>query len=1371
MVEFNPSQPFSVEEDSAVAPQGFDPNRPFTVEEEEDSDRTQAGDIARGIGAGAVGIVQGIGELGAIGIDALLDTDTADATTEFFEGAKTSMGLDPETTAGLAAEGITNFGLAFIPFAGWLGRAGQVAKGVQAVGRSGRLGRAADAFGRSAAGKAAVGTRMRLAGTTTLAAGVSDMFVSPEGMGTLADSFDALPDILRTEEDTGLTGRDEAFRRLRNKIRVGTEGSAFGAAFETLFPVARLTAQGISRIPGVPATARTIVSGMEAIGNKLDGTTVAKYFSSRGLTPQELRLGLESAEGMTDTARTIAEKTLMDFERAAKSLKPGVMGALRGTGREGYDKLYDDLFLYLQGTDDALKSYGPDIVGPATQMRKQISSMSRTIADDVAASDLDAATKKGILDTFQSNVGGYVRRLYQKFENPDSWTLDSNVLSSPTFKRAGDEVQRVFESMDRAAVQAGDLVQVRPADQVRVDAEQTVKRLLGLDASATGLTDEAILSLRTTGAAKGRAQTAGKPLYSIAEGLLVKRSQLMNKAPSLRELLGEIKDPKQAFLRTVDDMARFSAGNKLYNQTLTQFGKTGDEALAMINQSAGKALPLVISGSNADTVGKELMSTRGYVKLGEPNKKTVFGGNYGAMTGSYVAPEIYAAMTSPQQMTQGFLNEALALALQAKGAAQAAKTIYSPLTQVRNFLSGSFLTMANGNMMRGMPFGDSLRLTAGKAANLTDDEFSNLFQITGNLGLRDQNLTVQEFRNLLKEGSDLTVAGKAQSGVNWAKERIPFAKSLERLYSDSDTYWKLVNWSAERAKYANAFRRAGLRPDALDSISDQLVRSGIGTRTGELSGTASYLDTLAGDIVKNTQPTYSRVPEAVKMVRRIPVVGNFVAFPAEVIRNTGNILDQGLRDMSFSAKSLVDAGTITAKEGALLERQIRAIGAQRLSGYMASAVAVPAGVQFAAARTLGWDGEDGRPSIEDLDKLAPSYMRGHQLVPISAAGDPDVEYIDLSYMMPYDFVMTPVRAALQVYSETGAVSESQAEAIRAGAFSGLGKLFEPFASESLVGERLANVTVRGGQTGTGAPIFTADTPLGERLQKGFNHVAAAFVPGAAELFVQERRGEFGQGRVTRAVTGTPSATGQAFDVFEEGAALVTGLRPMQGRLNDTFSYKGFEYNRARRNATSVFSQVANANDATAEDVIRAYEQANSQLMRGQAQLYDLVESARRLGVSERDIRRQLVDVANLGRDEVRMIMRGKFDPLGVSDDRIQNVRREARTQNRVLDRLPVRELRAIERSLRRQDLVPQDYTEPEDAAPAFDPSQSFDVVQPQAPVGAAPAAPATGPVPAPAAIQTPPAPARNAPPATALLGGNVVDQARNAEIAQRLSGQ
>jgi hypothetical protein len=50
-------------------------------------------------------------------------------------------------------------------------------------------------------------------------------------------------------------------------------------------------------------------------------------------------------------------------------------------------------------------------------------------------------------------------------------------------------------------------------------------------------------------------------------------------------------------------------------------------------------------------------------------------------------------------------------------------------------------------------------------------------------------------------------------------------------------------------------------------------------------------------------------------------------------------------------------------------------------------------------------------------------------------------------------------------------------------------------------------------------------------------------------------------------------------------------------------------------------------------------------------------------------------------------------------------------------------------------------------------------------------APATGPVPAPAAPQAPQAPAATTPPSPSLLGGNLIDQLRNSEIAQRLSGQ
>jgi hypothetical protein len=1332
----------------------------------EESDRTVASDIARGMGAGAVGLGQGIAELGAAGLDALLDTNYSQPTTDFFVGAKENLGLDPETTAGLAAEGLTNFGLAFIPIAGWLGRAGQVAKGAEVLGKGGRMARSAEAFGSSRAGKAFVGSRARLAGTTTMAAGVSDFFVSPDGMGTLSDAFDALPDILETEQNTGLTGRDEAFRRLRNKLRVGAEGTAFGAAFEGLFPAARLTAQGISMVPGVPLAARTIVRGMEAIGNKLEGTTMQKYLSARGLTPEDLFLGAESAEAFTKTQRSEAEKSLIAFEQAAKKFAPNAIQKLRGTGRAGHDQLYDGLFRFLQGTDDALASYGKEIVEPATQMRDQITRMSTIIADQVSESNLSPELKAQMLATFNDNMGGYVRRLYKKFEDPD-WALDPNVTRSPTFKRAVDQVQEVFESMDRARVREGSLAQVRPADVVRADAEQETKRLIGLDSKNTNLSDEAILELRGTKAARGKQQLGGKPLYNIAEGLLEERSKLLTKSPALRELMGEIKDPKQAFLRTVEDMSRIVAGNKLYDSTLSQFGKTGAQAQQMINQSAGRAVPLVVYGPDAEQVGEELVRSKGYVRLGEPGKDTVFGGSYGAMTGAYVAPEIFGALTTPQSMTQGFLNEALALALQAKGAAQAAKTVFSPITQVRNFLSGSFLTMANGNIMRGMPFSDSFRLTGAKAANLSDDEFRSMYELVGNLGLREQNITVEEFRNLLREGSDLSVAGKFQSAGKTLKDQIPFANTLERLYSGTDTYWKMVNWSAERAKYNNAFRRAGLTPDGVNNLSEILVRSGLGSRTSELTGTASYLDTLAGDIVKNTQPTYGRVPEAVKMVRRIPVVGNFVAFPAEVIRNTANIVDQGLRDMGFKASDEL-IGAIGADAARVLERQIRAVGAQRLSGYLASAIAVPSGVQAAAARTLGW-GEEGNPTIEDLNKIAAYYTKGHQLIPISAAGDPNVEYLDLSYMMPYDFALAPARAAMQLYSEKGSVGASEAEQIRTAVFAGLGKLFEPFASESLVGERLANVTVRGGRTPTGLQLFTENTPLGDRAKTAFTHVAGAYIPGAAEMIFTERGGEFVPGRVTRAVTGMPSATGQEFDRYEEGAALVTGLRPLRAQLDQTFKYKGFEYNQARRDATSVFSRVANANDTTPEQVVAAYQKANEQLMRGQAQLFDLVETARRLGLNDRQIRQQLTGEARLGTTEIRNIMNGRFDPLSLSDDRVKTVMREGRTQARVTTRLPSREIRAIERQLNRQQLIPQNFTDPVpvEIAPQAEAAPLFGVASGQVAQGpAVTLAPVALPAPAPAAQQAQQAPAGNIPP-LGLLGSDPVSQARNAEIAQR----
>ena len=1338
-------------------PSGQDAPSPPGSVLEEGSDRTVASDIARGAGAGLAGILQGIGELGALGVDAVADTNYSEGVTDFFVGAKEALGLDPETTAGKAAEAITNFGAAFIPIAGWLGRAGQAARLGQTVGRAGRFGRSAQAFGRTDVGKALTGTRTRLAATTTLAAGVSDFFVSPDGTGTMSDAFDALPDVLETEGPSGLTGRDEALRRLRNKLRVGAEGTAFGAAFETVFPAARYGAGLIAQVPGVPQAARLATNGMARLG---DAVTSAfprsrRLLTAAGETPRGLFEDLESTEAFIEGTTRAAENSLIAFDRAAREFAPSMFSKVMGRGRAGIDRAYDDLFRYMQGEDNALAEYGTEVIRAADRMKSQIGNLSTTIATQVRDSGLDDTLKKQILDTFQANTNQYIRRLYKRFEDPN-WIVSPSVVRSPVYKKAVDEVQKILQNMDAQRVQSGVLAAPRAMDTLRDDATREVNRLIGLDTLNSGIDPQEIARTLAENVQKGKRQIqrGDAPLYSLSDGLLRERSKFMENAPSLRELVGEIKDPRQAYLRTVGDMAQFVASSRLYDRTAREMAVDGATALARTN-AGGR--PLVIQGGDAEAVGKSL----GYIQLPSGTPDSLFGGSYGALSGAYVAPEIYNALTLPQRMTQGVLNEVLAVTLQAKGAAQSAVTVYNPISQVRNFLSNIFVTMANGNTMRDMPFGDSFRLTAAKAADLDDPEFRKLYDIAANLGLREQQLQVNEFRELMREGSSLRTAGKISAGAQAIKDRIPFANALEKAYSGTDTFWKITNWLAERAKYTDAFRRAGLAPDALDDVAEDLVRSGLGTRTAELTGTASYLDVLAGDIVKNTTPTYSRVPELVKNIRRIPLFGNFVAFPAEIIRNTANILDQSLREMGFRASDDL-IKRIGPENARILERQIRAIGAQRLSGYITSAAVIPAATATAARTALGWD----ENQVDALNMQAPYYMEGHQLVPLTRAGDPNVEYIDLSYMMPYDFMLTPARAAMQAYQERGVVGGAEIEQIRDAAISSLGKLLEPFASESLLGERITNVTLRRGVTPTGLQIYSENTPLGEKLSRGLIHVVGGFEPGVAQMFFQERGGEFISGRVTRAALGIPSASGQPYDMAEELGAIVSGLRPMQLRLPETFRYSGFEYNQAQREASNVFGREANANDSTAESVIDAYTRANDQLMSGQARLFALVESARALGMTDQQIRRELRDEANLGQEVIARVMRGRFRPLDLSDDRIRSVVRESRREKRVLDRLPVREIRQLTQQYRRMELPKLGSAENEALAPA--PPPGFVPVQVE---GAAPAAPVVGPVPAAPGPQPSAQPARTAPPPLELLGSNPFEALRNLGIAQRPPNQ
>jgi len=1282
-------------------------------EEEEQSTLGTMADIGQGIGAGLMNVPQGIAELGALGIDIAFDTNTSQGTTEFFEDAKETLNLTPEGTAGKVAEGITTFGTAFIPIAGWLSRANTVARGGKTLANSSKFMKTAEKFGGSAVGKKLINNRLKLAAGTALGSGMADVLVAPSTFNTLSDSFDALPDFLKTEEDTKLTGSDEAWRRFRNKMRFGVEGVGLGAAGEAVFPIVGLAARAPAYIPGVPTAARLIGNGFDKVGEKLGANQfLKKYFTASGLTPRDLYEGIEGVKDFSKATTRDAAKRFIAFDNAAKK----VVGRTKlfGKGKDGIQKAHDDLYKYLTGAIDEgtmTKAHGGGVTSAAKNMRDQVDGLTNVFMREIENSGLEAPAKQALLKQFSDQQGQYLRRLYEVHLRPEQFVMNTKLYDESIL----DVTRKIMSDTPKMSL-----------DEATNQAKLIVNGTLGRNTVDYGLTPEAAAKLQSK--ALKTKPFGDKPLFKISEGMLKDRSKYLDESANLRALLGEVKDPKELYLRTIDQMSQTLSANQLYKQFATQNKTNFNGAIAKFN-NGGR--PLAVAGKELSEDQAAFLTNNGYTRLGDvtdelniTDAQKVFGGKYGALTGDFVPNEVYDSLTVAARATNP-LQEALAISLQAKGLSQMTKTVLNPLSQIRNFHSGIFMVGANGNIARDMSIFESSRLTVGRIKDMGDAEFRETFNMLQKTGLVDQNYVVNEFRALLDEGADLKVAGKIADLSKRSIDKIPFAraalKGAQNVYSGTDNYWKTVGYLGEKAKYSAAFRRSGLDPDNLGAITDDLVNAGLAPRSTEFSGGIDFMDLMSTDIVKATMPTYSRVPELVKTIRRIPVVGNFMAFPAEIIRTTTNITRQGLKELGFkSSPELIQK--IGAKQAAALQKQIRAIGAKRLSNYAAMAYVAPVAAQKAAMGALDFTQEQ----LDALELEAPPWMKGHTLMPISHTPG-KAEYVDLSYMMPYDFMAAPVRAAMQAYSETGEVTDSQAKQVMEAGKIALLKLMEPFASEALLSERIADVFYRDGVTRSGSRFIAEGESDGDKLKKGFNHIIAGFSPGVLDMFYQERGGKFQPGRLTKAITNTPGGYGENFTLAEEAASMLTGFREMEADLNNTFYYKGAEYKGNRSGLLREFKKVAGRNDSTNESVINAFQEANRDLLTQQSQLFAHINAARTLGLTEAEIRRSLSKQARMGKREISFAMRGKFLPFTISSDLIRQIRQETTMlgQPRVIETLPLLELRNITNEFRNIELDPKERVQEE---PVNQPNQIQTIPEPVSQNNVAPSVLSTGTV-------------------------------------------
>jgi len=1322
-------------------------------------------DIGRGAGAGVVNIVQGLTELGALGIDTAFDTNTLSAVTREMEEFKENLGFVPTGTAGKIAEGLVTYGSAAIPIVGWLGRASTVAKGGKVLAGTSRWARSAEAFGRGP-GKVLLNNRAKLAGSTALATGAADVLVAPSTDETISDQFDVLPEILRTEDLEGMTGRQRAAAALRNKFRIGVEGGAVGLGVDASMPVIGATARGLSRAPGAPTVARALSRSMDYAGEKLGQSVfLRKNFTTAGLLDKEIKENILSQEGLVDTASANAARLFKNWDKSVRKAM-GRQG-LFTRNRKGIQAAHSDLYDFMIGQMDEgeyVRRYGEEARKAASEMRQQVDGMTDMLAQQLDETDLDPAVKLQLLGELEENKGRYLRRLYDVHLNPAKYEM-SKIVSSPKYKDAVREVSENLQKQDPSLV----------GDELSAEASRIIAEAINRQSSSLGIPIEA--ATNRVGAAVAReakkASRGEAPLFRIAEGMLKSRNPYLSASPALRDLMGEIKDPRALYFKTVDQMANTVAANKFYRSIPVSDLNTARQSW----QNGGR--PLAISGDQITTPGAEKeLNDLGYVRLGAQGQAaelddkgqvigSVFGGGYGDLSGAFVPVEMQRALTIPVRNATA-AQEALALSLQAKGLSQMSKTVLNPLSQIRNALSNNFVLLANGNWGRDMDASEAWRLLAANTADMSDAAFEkefNMLRLTDTIG---QNLVTNETKALLQEGSELPIARQTAELAQNMAEKTKIVPAAQRLYAAGDDFFKIIGHRAEKAKYTAALRRGKLTEESLELIAPELRAAGILPRTSELTGEVDLIDLLSTDIVKSTMPTYSRVPEAIKNLRRIPVVGNFIAFPAEIMRTSTNILDRALKEMSFkpSRELIRKMGPENAER---MAREIRAIGAQRAAGLASASFALPTAVVKAAHSALGVTEEQELA----LNRVDAPWETGAQKMFVSAPKNGQAEYINLSYMMPYDFLSAPARAAMEIYAQKGETNTSDVKAIKDMVKVSLGKFLEPFASESMAAERIADVTYRNGRTATGSIVYRDVEDDGTKIQKSINHVIGGFLPGLVEQFTTVSGGRFVQGRTSRSISGLVGKQGQEYTPAEEAATMLTGFRRMALDLNNTFSYRGQEYNALRRQADGIFSNAVGANDSTREDIVNAYQESQQLRRRIQSQMFADVQAARALGVSDERIATQLMKDVGLGRQEVALIMDGRFAPRKPTRTMAEKVIREAQVQDqaRVLQSLPLAEINEIYGSSvgqpLEQGLEDEAAAQEEMRAEARAAYRSGDVqrarelaAQLRSPVASAPrAAPPTVPVVG--------SPETRQAPAPELLGGNLFDRMRNMEILNR----
>jgi hypothetical protein len=191
---------------------------------------------------------------------------------------------------------------------------------------------------------------------------------------------------------------------------------------------------------------------------------------------------------------------------------------------------------------------------------------------------------------------------------------------------------------------------------------------------------------------------------------------------------------------------------------------------------------------------------------------------------------------------------------------------------------------------------------------------------------------------------------------------------------------------------------------------------------------------------------------------------------------------------------------------------------------------------------------------------------------------------------------------------------------------------------------MADIQYRDGKTKNGKYIYYPQDDSLTKISKSIGHVFSTLEPGAVTSAI----------KIWDGATGRFTDAGTVRDGATEAMALMSGVRVQEAKPMASMPFILSSFSNDKQNIGSKFSSIVYSPSAKQEERIHAFRDYFIESYDNQNKMYQTLESAKKIGVDESELR-NILDKRLKNKTDVNNLMNGIFKTPVYSEDRFKSL--------------------------------------------------------------------------------------------------------------------